>query len=106
MEECPRQISWDSASVCFQWFCLDLIFVHLISCDYMLDSSDLCFSSSATVAVLVQWSFGALERRLSHYLQQGFTVFVRERQRRQHAIGINVISVTSHVLCTSMMFDE
>ena len=72
MEVCLWRILRDSVGGCVWWICLDLIFVRLRSCVYKLDSSDLYFSSSATVAVLVRWSYGTLARRLSDcLLQQG-----------------------------------
>ena len=48
----------------FWWICSDLVVVRLRSCVFGLDLSDLRYSSSAAVAVLVRWSYGALARRL------------------------------------------
>ena len=42
------------------WICSDLIVVHLCSCVLGMDSSDLRYSSSAAVVVLVRWSYGVL----------------------------------------------
>ena len=51
------------------WICSDLFVVRLLSCVFKLDPFDL-HSSSAAVAVLVRWSYGALARRLSDCLLQ------------------------------------
>ena len=48
----------------------DLAGVHLRLCVFGLDPSDLCYSSSAAIAVLVRWSYEALARRLSDCLLQ------------------------------------
>ena len=52
------------------WICSDLVVVLLRSCVFGLDFSDLRYSSSAAVAVLVRWSYGALARRLPDCLLQ------------------------------------
>ena len=63
--------------VCLQriyprWICSDLVVVRLCSCVFRLDPFDLRYSSSAAVAVLVRWFYGALARRLPDcLLQQG-----------------------------------
>ena len=63
VEVCLRQIYlW--------WICSDLVIVHLRSCVFDLDPSNLRYSSSAAVAVLVRRSYGALARRLSDCLLQ------------------------------------
>ena len=49
---------------------MDPIFIRLRMCVCRLDSSDLRFSSTAVVAVLVRWSYGALARRLPDCLLQ------------------------------------
>ena len=49
---------------------MDLVVVCLRSCAFGLDPSDLCYFSSAAVAVLGSWSYGALARRLSDCLLQ------------------------------------
>ena len=53
-----------------RWICLDLVVVRLCSCVFRLDPFDLRYSSSAAVAVLVRWSYGALARRLPDCLLQ------------------------------------
>ena len=58
----PADLSW--------WICSDLVVVHLYSCVFRLDPSDLRYPSSAVVAVLVRWSYGALARRLPDCLPQ------------------------------------
>ena len=63
VEVCLRQIYlW--------WICSDLVVVRLRSCVFGLDFSDLHYSSSAAVAVLVRWFYGALARRLPDCLLQ------------------------------------
>ena len=52
------------------WICSDLVVVRLRSCVFGLDPSDLRYSSSAAVAILVRWSYGALTRRLPDCLLQ------------------------------------
>ena len=42
------------------WICSDLVVVCLRSCVFGLDLSDLRYSSSAAVAVLVRWFYGVL----------------------------------------------
>ena len=53
-----------------RWICSDLIVVRLCSCVFRLDPFDLRYSPSATVVVLVRWSYGALARRLPDCLLQ------------------------------------
>ena len=63
VEVCLRQIYlW--------WICSDLVVVRLRSCVFGLDPSDLRYFSSATVAVLGCWSYGALARRIPDCLLQ------------------------------------
>ena len=63
VEMCLRQI--------YLWcICSDLEVVRLRSCVFGLDPSDLRYFSSAAVAVLGCWSYGALARRLPDYLLQ------------------------------------
>ena len=63
VEVCLRQIYlW--------WICSDLVVVRLRSCVFGLDPSDLRYFSSAAVAVLGCWSYGALARRLPDCLLQ------------------------------------
>ena len=52
-----------------RWICSDLVVVRLCSCVFRLDPFDL-HSSSAAVAVLVCWFYGALARRLPDCLLQ------------------------------------
>ena len=53
-----------------RWICSDLVVVCLCWCVFRLDPFDLCYSSSAAVAVLVRRSYGALARRLPDCLLQ------------------------------------
>jgi len=48
----------------------DLFVVRLCSCVFMLDPTDLRYSSSAVVDVLVCWSYGTLARQLLDSLLQ------------------------------------
>ena len=50
--------------------CWDLFVVPLHSCLFRLDPSDLRYSSSAAVAVLLRWFYGVLARRLPDCLLQ------------------------------------
>ena len=52
------------------WICSDLVVVRLCSYVFGLNPSNLRYSSSAAVAVLVRWSYGALARRLPDCLLQ------------------------------------
>ena len=52
------------------WICSDLVVVRLRSRVFGLNLSDLRYSSSAAVAVLVRWSYGALARRVPDCLLQ------------------------------------
>ena len=52
------------------WICSDLVIVRLRSCVFGVNPSNLYYSSSAAVAVLVRWSYGALARRLPDCLLQ------------------------------------
>ena len=63
VEVCLRRI-------CPWWICSDLVVVRLRSCVFRLDPSDLRYSSTAAVAVLLCWSYGALARRLPDCLLQ------------------------------------
>jgi hypothetical protein len=56
-------ISWDSVGVCLRWIHVDPVFARLCPCVWRLGPSDLCFYSSAAVAVLVRWSYEALARQ-------------------------------------------
>jgi hypothetical protein len=59
-----------AVAAAFQWICSDLVVVRLCSCVFRLDSSNLRYTSSATVTVLLHWSSGALVRRLPDCLLQ------------------------------------
>ena len=59
VEVCLRRISWDSVGVGLRWISMDPVLVHLRSCVYRLNFSDLHFCSSVKVAVLMRWSYGA-----------------------------------------------
>ena len=63
VEVCLRRI-------CPWWICSDVVVVRLHSCVFRLDPSDLHYSSSAAVVVLLRWSDGALARRLPDCLLQ------------------------------------
>ena len=61
--------------ICLWWICSDLFVVRLCSCVFRLDPFDL-HSLSATIAVLVCWSYGVLAQRLSDcQVQQGLSGF-------------------------------
>ena len=63
VEVCLRQIYlW--------WICSDLVVVRPRSCVFGFDPSGLCYFSSAMIAVLGCWSYGALARRLPDCLLQ------------------------------------
>ena len=121
MEVCLRRISRDSVGGCLRWIRLDPIFARLRLCVYKLDPSDLYFSLSATVAVLVGWSRGALARRLPDcLLQLGLPrsgdgrVMTAARLRldlvlvvvARWSMEFDVIFLTSGVLCTTLTIDE
>ena len=63
VEVCLRRI-------CPSWICSDLVVVRVPSCVFRLDPSDLRYSSSAAVDVLLRWSYEALARRLPDCLLQ------------------------------------
>ena len=114
MEVCLRQIYlW--------WICSDLVVVHLRSCVFGLDPSDLCYSLSAAVTVLGCWSYGALTRRLPDCLLQqvvpgsgegGAMTAARLRLTSVLAIvarwsmNLDVIFTSSGVKCIVMIEDE
>ena len=56
--------------ICPWWICSDLVVVRLCSCVFRLDPSDLRYSSTAAVAVLLRWSYWGLARRLPDCLLQ------------------------------------
>ena len=113
VEVCLRQINlW--------WICLDLVVVRLRSCVFGLDPSDLRYFSSAAVAVLGCWSYGALARRLPDCLLQqvvpgsgdgGAMTAARLRVASVLVIvvrwstNLDVIFISS-IRCTAMIEDE
>ena len=103
------------------WICSDLVVVRLRSCVFGLDLSDLCYSSSAAVAVLVRWSYGTLTRRLPDYLLQqvvpdsgdeGAMAAARLRLASvlvvvaRWSMDLDVIFIISGIRCTAMIEDE
>ena len=114
VEACPRRIYlW--------WICSDLVVVRLRSCVFGLNPSNLCYSSSAAVVVLVRWSYGALARRLPDCLLQqvvpgsgdgGAMTAARLRLASvlvviaRWSTDMVVILITSVVLCTAMIEDK
>ena len=108
VEVCLRQIYlW--------WICSDLIVVRLCSCAFGLDPSCLRYFSSAAVAVLGCWSYGALARRLPDYLLQqvvpgsgdgGAMTVARLRLASvlvvvaRWSMDLNIIFIISGVRCT------
>ena len=103
------------------WICSDLVVVRLRSCVFELDPSDLRYSSSAAVAVLVRWSYGALARRLPDCLLQqvvpdsgdgGAMTAARLRLASvlvvvaRWSTDLDVISIISGIRCTAMIEDE
>ena len=104
-----------------RWICSDLVVVRLCSCVFRLDPFDLRYSSSAAVAVLVRWSYGALARRLPDCLLQQVVpdsgeggVMTAARLRLVSVIVVvarwstdmDVIFIISSVRCTAMIEDE
>ena len=113
MELCLRRI-------CLWWICSDLFVVRLRSCVFRLDFFDL-HSSSAAVAVLVRWFYGALTRRLPDcLLQEGLPgsgeggAMTAARLRLTSVLvvvarwstDLDVIFIISSVHCTTMIEDE
>ena len=103
------------------WICSDLVVVHLRSCVFGLNFSDLRYYSSAAVAVLVRWSYGALARRLPDCLLQQVVpdsgdggAMTAARLRLASALvvvarwstDLDVISIISSIRCTAMIEDE
>ena len=120
MEVCLRRISRDSVGAGLRWICLDPVFVRLCLGVYRFDSSDL-HSSSAAVAVLVRWFYGALARRLPDCLLQqvvpdsgGGGAMTSARHRlasmlvvvARWSMNLDVIFIISGVRCTVMIEDE
>ena len=104
-----------------RWICSDLVVVRLCSCVFRLDPFDLRYSPSATVAVLVRWSYGALARRLPDCLLQQVVpdsgeggVMTVARLRLASVIvvvarwstDLDVIFIISSVRCTAIIEDE
>jgi hypothetical protein len=71
VDVCLPRIPLDLDGVCLRWILLDPVFVCLRSCVFRLDPSDLRFSSSSTVVVLVRCSCGAARRLPDGLLLQG-----------------------------------
>ena len=110
--------SSDLVGTGLRWIYLDPVFVRLRLCDSRFDLSDLQLSSSAMVAALVCWSFGAFARRVPDcLLQQGLPdsgdggAMTAARLRlapvlvivARWSIDLVVIFITSYVLCTAMI---
>ena len=68
--EVLQRIPRDSVGVCLRWILVDPFFVRPCSCVYRLDPSDLRFSSSTAIVVLVRWFHGALARQRADCLLQ------------------------------------
>ena len=114
VEVCLRRINlW--------WICSDLVVVRLRSRVFGLNLSDLRYFSSATVAVLVRWSYGALARRLPDCLLQqvvpdsgdgGAMTAARLRLASvlvvvvRWSMDLDVIFIISGIRCTAMIEDE
>jgi hypothetical protein len=118
---CLQQIPLDLVGVCLRWILLDPVFVRVCWCVFRLDPSDLLFSSSVTVAVLVHWFYGAFARRSPDCLLQQGLPGSREGGAMTAAhlrlapvlvvvarwsIDLDVISFISGVLCTTLIVDE
>ena len=103
------------------WICSNLIVVRLHWCVFGLDPSDLRYSSSAAVVVLVRWSYRALARRLPDcLLQQGLPcsgdggAMTAARLRLASVLVVvarwstvlDEIFIISSVRCTTMIEDE
>ena len=103
------------------WICSDLIVVRLRSCVFGLDPSDLRYFSSAAVAVLGCWSYGALARRLPDCLLQqvvpgsgdgGAMTAARLRLASvlvvvaRWSTDLDVIFIISRLRCTTMIEDK
>ena len=101
--------------------CLDPVFLHQHSCVYRLGPSNLRFSSLLTIVFLLCWSIGVLTRQIPIcLLQQDLLVSVEEGVMTVAclwfllvlivlalwSIDLDVISITSDVLYTTIMFDE
>ena len=86
-----------------------------------MDPSDLCYSSSAAIAVLVRWSYAALARRLPDCLLQQVVpdsddggAMTAARLRLASVLVVvarcsmnpDVIFIISSVRCTAIIEDE
>ena len=106
--------------ICLWWICLDLFVVRLRSCVFRLDPFDL-HSSSAAVAVLVRWFYGALARRLPDCLLQqvvpgfGYGGAMTAARLRLASVlvvaawwftNLHVIFIISGVRCIAIIEDE
>ena len=114
VEVCLRQI--------YPWrICSKLVIVRLRLCVFKFDPSDLRYSSTAAVAVLVRWSYGALARRLLDCLLQqvfpnsgkgGAMTAARLRLASvlvvvtRWSMSLNVIFIIFSIRCTTMIEDE
>ena len=114
MEVCLRRIYlW--------WICSDPVVVRLRLRVFELDLFGLHYSSSAAVAGLVRWSYGALARRLPDCLLQqvvpdsgdgGAMTAARLRLASvlvvvaRWSTDLDVISIISSIRCTAMIEDE
>ena len=109
------------ADLSLVWICSDLVVVRLRSYAFGLDPSDLHYFSSAAVAVLGCWSYGALARRLPDSLLQqvvpgsgdgGAMTAARLRLASVLVViarwfmNLDVIFIISGVHCTVMIEDE
>ena len=107
--------------ICYWWICSDLIVVRLHSCVFRLDPSDLRYSSSSVVVVLLCWSYGALAWWLPDCLLQqvlpctsvgGAMTAVHLRLASvlivvaRWYMDLDVIFITSGIRCAAMIEDE
>jgi hypothetical protein len=103
------------------WICSDLVVVRLCSCVFGLDPSNLRYSSSAAVAVLVRWSYEALARRFPDCLLQQVVSDSDDGEAMTAAhlrlasvlvvaamwsMNLHVIFIISDVRCTAIIEDE
>ena len=114
MEVCLRRIYP-------RWICSDLVVVCLCWCVFRLDPFDLCYSSSAAVAVLLRWSYEAFSTTTSRLSTTTSCARLREggvmtAVRLWFALVLvdvarwstdqYVIFIISGVPCTAMIKDE
>ena len=104
------------------WICSDHVVVRLRSCVFGLNPSNLRYSTSAAVAVLGWWSYGALTWRFPNCLLQqvvpGFGdggVMTATRLRlalvlvvvvARWSTDLDVISIIFGICCTAMIKNE